>query len=784
MFSTHNLIRFVLPALLCFAGMFTYSAVATAQARYTVAGTVKDKKSGEEMIGASVAVEELKGTGAATNEYGFYSLTLPEGDYTLVFSGVGFTPETRKIALRKDLKIDVAFGANEELLKEVTVSATRKDENLSRATMGVEKVDVASIAKVPVLFGEKDILKTIQLLPGIKSAGEGSAGFYVRGGTADQNLILLDEAPVYNASHLLGFFSTFNSDAIKDVEVYKGTAPAQYGGRLSSVLDIKMNEGNNQDYHVSGGLGLISSKLNVEGPLVKDKGSFLVTGRRTYADLFLKLSPDKSISENQLYFYDFNAKANYRIDDKNRIFLSGYFGRDVFGINGIFGIEWGNATATLRWNHIVNSRLFSNTSLIYSNYDYKISITANNNDIAIRSKIRDYNLKQEFQYFPDPKSVVKFGFNVVHHTMTPGQVTVSAGSSFNPITLQDRYALDNSLYASHEWAATPKLNVTYGLRVVGFSLLGGGEFYTYDSYGNAATKTNYANGENVATYINLEPRASASYRIDDANSIKAAYTRNTQNLHLLSNSTASTPTDLWIPSSINVKPEVADQGSLGYFHNFLNNTLELSVEAYYKAMQNQIDYKNGANVNANEKIEGELLYGQGRAYGIEMLLRKKTGKFTGWVSYTLSRSERLIDGINNNNWYAAKQDRTHDISVVGIYELNKKWSFSATWVYYTGNAVTFPSGKYNINGQSVFVYSERNGYRMPDYHRLDLGATVVTKKTKRYESSWNFSVYNAYARANAYSISFQDDPNDPTRTQAVQTTLFKIVPSVTWNFKF
>ena len=770
-------------SMLC-SNTFLLAQAAKNVANYTVSGSVKDKKTGEELIGVSIAVEELKGTGAITNEYGFYSITLPSGEYTLNVTAIGFATETRKISLTTNQKLNIAVGDNEQVLTEVVVSSKKKDENVTKAQMGVEKLDVAAIAKIPVLLGEKDIIKTMQLMPGIKTAGEGNSGFYVRGGGSDQNLILLDEAPVYNASHLLGFFSTFNSDAIKDVAIYKGTAPAQYGGRLSSVLDIKMNEGNDQKYHVSGGIGIISSKLNLEGPIVKDKGSFLVTGRRTYVDVFTRLSNNAQLKNATLYFYDVNMKANYRINAKNRVFLSGYFGRDVLGVQ-IFGIDWGNTTGTLRWNSIISDKLFSNTSLIYSNYNYKIGFNVGKTDVSITSKIRDYNLKQEFQYFLNPKNNIRFGANVIQHTITPGQIEATAESSINSAKLQDRQGVEAAVYANNEWAATKDLNISYGLRGAFFDLLGAGDFYNYNPNGTLNNVRSYKAGESVQSYFNLEPRVSAAYKVGEAKSIKAAYARNTQNLHLLSNSTAGSPTDSWIMSSQNTRPQIADQFSLGYFQNFADNGYEFSVETYYKTMQNQVDYKNGANIQANELVEGELLYGQGRAYGVELFLKKKTGKFTGWVGYTLSKSERQINGINDDNWYNAKQDRTHDVSVVGIYEFNKKWSVSAAFVYYTGSAVTFPSGKYKIDGgQTVFLYSERNGYRMPDYHRLDVGATLTIAKTKRFESAWNFSCYNAYGRKNAYAIDFQDDPNDASKTQVVQTTLFTFVPSVTWNFKF
>lgn len=642
--------------------------------------------------------------------------------------------------------------------------------------MGVEKLSVTTISKLPVLFGEKDILKSLQLLPGVKSAGEGQSGFTVRGGTIDQNLILLDEAPVYNASHLLGFFSTFNSDAIKDVTLYKGTAPAEFGGRIASVVDVKMNEGNNQDYGVSGGIGLISSKLNVEGPIQKGKSSFLVTGRRTYADAFLKLNEE--FKDNQLYFYDLNAKFNYRFSDKDRLFVSGYFGRDVLGFNNRFAINWGNSTATLRWNHLFNSKLFSNTSLIYSNYDYNIDIKNNSNPFSILSRIRDFNVKQEFQYFPNRKNSWKFGYNVIHHTVTPGKIT-SEGSTSDPY--QIRNGLETALHASNNWKATKKLNINYGVRVSNFAVLGGSDYYVLDDNKNVIDTISKTGS--VKNYLNIEPRLSMSYVLNNSSSIKASYTRNTQNLHLITNSVTTSPTDKWIMNTNIIKPEIADQVSLGYFRNFKDNMFEFSAEAYYKAMQNQIDYKDNAN-ERDPVIETQLLYGKGRAYGLELLLKKNKGEFTGWVGYTLSRTEKQIDGINQNKWYAARQDRTHDVSVVTMYDVTKRLNVSAVWVYQTGNAVTFPSGKYEVAGQTTWLYTERNGYRMPVYHRLDIAATYKLKHRKRFNSELSFSLYNVYGRENAYTIDFEQSETDPNKTVAVQTALFRWVPSVSWNFKF
>ena len=756
-----------------------------AQTKFTVSGVVKSKKNGETLIGASIRV--LKGTaGTTSNDYGFFSLSLPQGKYELEVSAVGLQPSVTTIDLSKNITLNVQLAEEtQQTLEEVKVTASpRSGRSLTSTQMGVERLSMKETKNIPVLMGERDVLKTIQLLPGIKSAGEGSSGFFVRGGAADQNLILLDEAPVYNASHMLGFFSTFNSDAIKDINVYKGGMPAQYGGRLSSVLDIKMNDGNNQEYDVAGSVGLISAKLNVEGPIQKDKSSFLVSGRRTYIDLFLKASGDSAVNQNTLYFYDLNAKMNYTLGEKDKLFVSGYFGRDKLGVGETFSLNWGNATGTLRWNHIFNSKLFSNTSLVFSNYDYKISIRSGSNDFEVFSQIRDWNIKEELQWFASNKHTVRIGVNAIYHTMRPGEITATESSSINDNLLQKRYSWENAAYISDIWKMSEKFNLSYGVRATAFSILGEGDFYNINANGNVTDTLHYKNGEVVKTYFNLEPRVAASYQLNSSTSLKTSYVRNVQNLHLISNSTSSSPTDKWVASTNIIKPEVSDQVSLGYYKNLAGNKYELTVEAYYKTMQNQVDYRDGADVFNNNAIETQLLFGKGRAYGIEWLLKKKAGRFNGWISYTLSKTERKIDGINNGEWYNARQDRTHDIAVVGSYQLNDKWTFSANWVYYTGDAITFPSGKYKVDDQVVFYYTERNGYRMPSYHRLDLGATLQLKKKKHFSSELTFSLYNAYGRENAYTINFREAENNPDKTEAVRVALFKFVPSVSYNFKF
>ena len=780
----HQARRFLLCFTLFFLLFNLSPAPSFAQNKFTISGTIKDKRSGESLIGATIKLQELNG-GVVSNSYGFFSVTVPSGKYTMAISYVGYLTYTQLVELSGNLTLQVEL-IPESNLSEVVVSSRKKNDNITKAVMGVEKLNIAEINQLPVIFGEKDLLKSIQLLPGIKSAGEGNSGFYVRGGGSDQNLILLDEAPVYNASHLLGFFSTFNSDAIKDITLYKGGMPAQYGGRLSSVVDVKMKDGNNKGYDVSGGLGLISSRVNVEGPIVKDKGSFIISARRSYADLFLKLSKDSAQKNNTLYFYDLNLKANYTLGKNDRLYLSGYFGRDVLGFGETFGTNWGNTTGTLRWNHVVSNKLFSNTSLIYSDYIYNIKIKSGTDKFVITSQIQDVNLKQDFDYFINNGNKIKFGANVIRHSVSPGRIVAEATSNLKSSEIQNRYSWESAFYASHDVSVNDKLNIVYGLRFSNLAAVGPGNYYTYDGKGNTLDTVHYGNGKTVVSYWNLEPRFSASYQLTEAKSVKASYNRNIQNLHLLSNATTTTPTDLWLPSTNNIKPEIADQFSVGYFQNFRNNQYEFSIETYYKSLQNQIDYRNGAQLRSNDHVESDLLYGVGRAYGVEFLLKKKFGRLNGWVGYTLSKTERKFDNINNGKYYNAKQDRTHDLSIVGIYKLTDRWTLSSTFVYSSGNAVTFPSGKYQLDGQTHFLYTERNGYRMPAYHRLDIAATVQNKhnKFRKYQSSWTFGVYNLYGRENAFTIDFKDDPKDPTKTIAEQTALFRFVPSVTWNFSF
>ncbi|HSO88382.1 MAG TPA: TonB-dependent receptor [Draconibacterium sp.] len=754
-----------------------------AQQKFVLSGHVRDVASGEDLPGATILVDDVSALGTATNPYGFYSITLPEGKHQVRYQYIGYASQIIDIDLTENKKLDIELAEQTYELGNIVVTGERADRNISSVEMGNVKMSPKEIEKIPVIFGEQDILKTIQLTPGVKSAGEGNSGFYVRGGGIDQNLILLDEAPVYNASHLLGFFSVFNSEAIRDANLMKGSIPAEYGGRASSVFDIKMKEGNLKEYGVAGSIGLISSNLAVEGPIVKDKGSFILSARRTYADVFLMFSKDEDLQNTKLYFYDLNLKANYKINDNNRIYLSGYFGRDDFGFSDEFGFDWGNATGTLRWNHNFTEKLFSNTSFIVSNYSYDINILGDV-DVTIGSQIDDLNFKQDFTWYANPLNTLKFGGNVIYHNIMPGEIKVSENSGVNPETISTRKAIEWAAYISNSQSISEKLKLYYGLRLALFSNVGPGEFYEFNDIGDLTNTTEIKDFEFVKTQGGLEPRLALNYMLTSKSSLKTSYNRIYQFLHLLSNSTTTTPTDLWLPSSNNVKPQIADQVSLGYFRNFKDNEYESLVEIYYKDLKNQIDYKNGAELVFNSTVEAELVFGHGSAYGAEFMFKRNYGRLNGWVSYTWSRTMRQFDDINDGNSFPARQDRIHDLALVGIYEIAKKWSLSATWVYNTGNAVTFPSGKYEIDGLIVGYYTERNGYRMPPYHRLDLGLTWERKKTDKFESAWNFSVYNAYARENAYFIQFRQNEENPNKTEAVQFALFKIIPSVSYRFKF
>ena len=784
--------------------LFAITTIGFSQEKHTISGYIKDGKNGEELIGATVYVKELT-TGVAANIYGFYSITIPKGSYTLIYSYIGFDNFTEQLELTSSITKDVEMGSNSTELDEIIVVGERLDENVTSTEMSVAKISTKEIEKIPVIFGEKDVLKTIALLPGVSSAGEGNAGFYVRGGGADQNLILLDEAVVYNASHLLGFFSVFNSDAVKDIKLYKGGIPAQYGGRLSSVLDVKMKNGNDRKISASGGIGLISSRLTIEGPIKKEKGSFIVSGRRMYLDQFFRFAKEDSpVRKTKINFYDLNAKANYRLNKNNRVFLSSYTGRDGFGFSDssvvnqstgekevieLFGLYYGNLTTTLRWNHIFNDKLFMNTTGVMSKYNYRFGIGVAGFDLE--SSIRDFNLKQDYDYFANANNTVKFGINITHHTFEPGNFIVNAKGEENGLSdfkLGQNFALENGTYVSNEQSIGARVKLNYGLRLSSFNqvagiVLGSNIVYEFNSLGDILDTTEYKRFNNIRGYVGLEPRFAINYSLNESSSIKASYMRTRQYVHLLSNAGTGTPLDLWKPSSFIVKPEVADQIALGYFKNLKNNTYETSAEIYYKRFENLIDYKDFASIILNPLVEGQLVFGDGYAYGLELFFKKKVGKFNGWVGYTLATSKRQFQDINDGNVFSARQDRRHDISLVGIYDITKKLSISATWVYNTGDAITLPTGKYVVQGTTYDQYGYRNQERYPSYHRMDLGITYYTKKTEKFESSWNFSVYNLYNQKNPFQIDFVDNEVNPD-IRSITLTYFPMIPAITWNFKF
>ncbi|MDR6338611.1 hypothetical protein HNQ91_001662 [Filimonas zeae] len=755
---------------------------AAAQKQYLLTGLITSEK-GETLPYASVKAME-QGAAATADKNGYYALPLTQGKHTIAVDGTGYGLQTLEVEIDKDTRLNVGLSEVPNELGRVTVKSTR-GSHLMQPVTGYEKFLLKDTRNLPAMLGERDILKTLQLLPGVKSAGDGNSGFYVRGGSADQNLVLLDGAPVYNASHFMGFFSVFNADAIKEVSLYKGSMPAQYGGRLSSVLDISTSDGDNQSWKVNGGIGLISTRLSVEGPITKDKSSFLISGRRTYVDMFLKLSKDSAINSNKMNFYDVNAKFSWSLGKNDKISVAAYSGHDLLSLSGLFNIAWGNRLGSVHWNHHFSNKLVTNTAVSYSNFNYTAGVAQTNYNINIASRIKDLSGKTEWIFTPDNRNKIYIGGSSAFRSILPGNVQSLQKSAINKTNQPIRHSVENALYVNNEWTPGDKWQISYGVRLTGFSILGGrGDFYQLNPQGHVTDTMRYGTREVVKTYINAEPRLSASFQLNPGSSVKASYSRTVQNLHLIASATASSPTDRWVASTNIIRPEIADQVSAGYYKNLGNNTWQLTTEVYYKTMQNQIDYRNGADILDNQALESKLLYGKGRAYGIETLVKKKKGKFTGWVGYTLSKTERQIDGINNNQWYNARQDRTHEVSVVTNYELGQRWSLSASWVFYTGNAVTLPAGKYIINNRVVYYYTERNGYRMPAYHRLDVSASAHIIRKKRLKADLTFGVYNAYGRENAYSLFFRQSKTTPGKTEAIQVSLFKYVPSISCDFKF
>lgn len=760
-----------------------------AQKRVTVSGYIKDGTNGETLIGANVFATETK-EGTAANTYGFYSLSLKPGTYTIRYSSMGLKDYVVNLTLNNDTTINADLqNENNRDLEEVVVTAERADKNVSGTQMGTIGLTTEKIKKLPVVFGESDVLKAIQLLPGVQSAGEGQSGFYVRGGGPDQNLVLLDEAVVYNTGHLFGFFSIFNSDAIKNVNLVKGAPPANYGGRLSSVLDVNMKDGNNKKFGGEGGIGLIASRLTLEGPIVKDKGSFMISGRRTYIDVITKPFLKGNAKGSGYYFYDANLKANYRLGKKDRLYLSGYFGKDVFNFKSQSGdfdvkVPWGNATGTLRWNHQFNDKLFMNVSAIYNSYNFQFTGGQNDLYITLKSGIKDWNGKVDFDYYTSFGHHFKYGVNYTYHTFTPSQLSGSSADSMfsvdNPFI---KYAHESAVYLTDEFDLGPVVKINAGIRYSLFNQMGPYTNYTYNGNGTKIDSTTFGSGDLVKTYGGWEPRVGARFALGESSSIKAAVARSMQYIHLVSNNGSTLPTDVWMPSTLIVQPQKAWQYSLGYFQNFLNNALETSVEVYYKDLKNQIEYREGYTPNNVRDPEADLVFGTGQAYGAEFFVNKTKGKFTGWVGYTLAWTNRRFALLNNGDPFPAKYDRRHDLSIVANYEFSKKWNASAVFVYATGNAITLPTGYYFIDGKLVQDYSKINQYRIFPYHRLDLSVnyTPRAESKRRVKGTWSFSIYNVYSRLNPYLlyVSTEGTLQQGTDVKVKQVSIFPIIPSIT-----
>ncbi len=782
-----------------------------AQEKHTINGYVSDASDGETLIGATVFVKEIAG-GNVTNVYGFYSITLPPGTYTVEYRYIGYATQTKTITLTTDQRVDVSLNSDDLILQEVVVTAEPEDANVSEVEMSTAKMDIETIRKIPSFLGEVDVIKSLQLLPGVSTVGEGSSGFNVRGGSVGQNLVLLDEAPVYNSSHMLGFFSVFNPDAVKDVKLYKGGIPPRFGGRISSILDIRMKEGNSKKMEVNGGIGSIFSRLAIEGPIKKEKASFIIAGRRSYIDILARPFTDTFDGGAGLYFYDLTAKTNYNISDKDRLYLSGYFGRDAFNFDKSQGINWGSKTLTFRWNHLYNQRLFSNLTFLVSDYDYELAFGTDNLDkFEWTSNITTYNFKPELTYFIDTKNELTFGGQILKYVFEPANATgVSLGEATN-FNLPKKYAAEYALHIGNENKVNDNLTFLYGLRFSGFDYLAPSRAIIFSDTTAGVRPTvvgeiSKKKGKSVQNYTNFEPRFSVKYQVTRTSSMKASYNRTAQYIHLVSNTTASNPLDIWTPSTNNLKPQLGDQVALGYFRNFQENVFEASVETYYRKTQNQIDYIDGAELFINEEIDGDLLAGNGRAYGIEFSLKKNEGRLTGWLSYTLARTELKIDGINYQNdyttrkgkWYPARYDQKHNLKMAAFLEMNERVSFAANFTYLTGTPTTFPTHRYEFEYLTIpeNASNSRNNLRIPDYHRLDFSITILGRNVRKNgeprknESSTVVTFYNLYNRKNPFSIYFaQVDEryaiDELAETQANQVSILgSIVPSVTYNFKF
>ncbi len=770
-------------------------AFAFAQKRITLSGYIRDSRSHEALISATVYIQGIN-AGTQTNAYGFYSVSAPAGRYEVTYSYVGYATASDSLDLNESKTFNADLNS-QSALQEIEVKSTRRADNVKGTEMGTISLSIDKIKQLPVIFGETDILKTLQLMPGVQSAGEGNSGFYVRGGGPDQNLILLDDAVVYNTGHLFGFFSVFNSDALKNVTLIKGSMPANYGGRLSSVVDVSMKEGNMKEYHADGGIGLIASRLTLEGPIKKEKGSFMLSGRRTYIDVLLKpLANGGSFSGSGYYFYDANLKANYKFSDKDRVYLSGYFGRDKFTFNSSnqsfkAKIPWGNSTATLRYNHLFTDRLFLNTTLVYNDYKFSFEGEQNNFAIKLSSGIRDLNAKTDLDYFTTSNHHIKAGVAYTWHTFTPNQISGHSDSTvFEPDNALIKYAHEVSAYVLDEFDPTPWLKVNAGLRYSWFGQVGPYTRYTFGANEQKTDSLMYTGGKLVQGYGGFEPRLNMRFALSKSSSIKASIVKSYQYIHLVSNNGSTLPTDIWVPSTYLVKPQNCWQYSVGYFRNWMDDMLETSVEVYYKDLKNQVEYREGYTPTSLRDAELDFTFGSGKAYGAEFFINKTKGKFTGWIGYTLAWTYRYFDHLNNGNRFPAKYDRRHDLSIVGSYEYSKKWTFSAVFVFGSGNAITLPTNYYFIDGQLVQQYGELNGYRIFPYHRLDIAAVYKPrpKRPRRWQGSWAFSIYNVYSRQNPYFLYVNVD-GSPSSTQGAnvsvkQVSIFPILPSITYNFRF
>ncbi len=787
--TTHTKTLTLIILIFLFIPEFVFSAknhLTISEKKYTVNGYIKDASTGENLTGATIYIKETS-EGSVANSYGFYSVSLKPGVYHLIYAFLGYLEQEVRIDITKDKTLNISLIPRPEELQEVIVSSKQKNQNIISSQMGADKLSNKDIKMVPVLMGETDLIKVIQLLPGVQASSEGSSGFSVRGGNPDQNLILLDEATVYNAGHFLGFFSVFNNDAIKNVELYKGDIPASSGGRLSSFLDIRMKDGNNKKFSGSGGIGTISSRLTLEGPIVKDRTSFIVSGRRSYLDLFLPLFGKEKMKDSRIYFYDLNAKINHTINKNNHIYLSSYFGRDVFK-NDFSEMSFGNQTLTARWNHIYNPKLFSNITFINSNYDYGLgTVESGANSFEWKSNLKDWSLKADFNFYANTSNTISFGGQTTLHKIMPGHAYGKDENEMtNDIMIPYTNSLEHAIYISNIQKLSDRFTFKYGIRYSIFQNIGEGTLYEYDENYNVIGEKVYKRGEIYNTYHGLEPRIGINYILTPATSIKAAYSRTRQYLHMASNSTSSSPLDIWFPSSPNIKPQVSDQISLGLFKNFATNRIETSVEGFYKKMKNTIDFKDHAELLLNKHLDGELRFGRSWSYGMEFLVKFNLDKWNGWIGYTWLKAEREITGINSGKPYLSPYDHTHDISIVVNHKINERSFLAANWVYYTGTPVTFPVGRYESGGVIVPLYSGRNAERMPNYHRLDVSYTLKSKnkKKRRYKGEWVFSVYNAYYRKNAWVINFVNDEDNPFIMHAEMTYLFSIIPAITYNFKF